>query len=89
MAGITRKAKPGHDVESRSQAIRLADDRNASLLLRFLCRAQSDRQLQHRRMLTFTERMDPHKCSIGKLKRVVMCMRIVHFDLPEPSSSDR
>jgi Putative transposase len=26
-------------------------------------------------VLTFTERMDQHKCSIGKLKRVVMCMR--------------
>ena len=36
-------------------------------------------------MLAFAQPIEQHDLPVGKLKRIVMCVWIVHVDLPEPS----
>src|ERR1700676_1041720 len=62
-----------------------ADDGNPLLLLRFLRRARSSWQLQHSRLLTHAEPGEQHNLPVGELKRVVMHVRLLLLDLPEPS----
>src|SRR5258708_21203768 len=54
-------------VYAPSRRTRLGDDGNALLLLRFLRRARSSRQLQHSRLLTLTEAGEPYNRPAGKL----------------------
>jgi hypothetical protein len=68
-----------------SRRTRLGDDSNALLLLRFLRRARSRRQLQHSRLLTRTETSEQRNLPVGKLECVVMHVRLILLDLPEPS----
>ena len=46
---------------------------------------RNGRQLQHGRVLAFTQPGEQNHLPIGELKRVVMHVRLVLFDLSEPS----
>jgi hypothetical protein len=61
------------------------DYSNALLFLRFLRRARSSWQLQHSRLLTLTETGEQHNLPVGELQCVVMHVRLLFPNLPEPS----
>ena len=54
------------------------------MLSRFARDARSGRQLQHRRPLALAQTGDQHDLPVGELQGVVMHVRAVHVDLPEP-----
>jgi hypothetical protein len=68
-----------------ARAIRLRDDRNAPLLLRFLRSARSSWQLQHDGVLTFAQPGHEHDLPVGELKRIVMHVGLAFVDLLEAS----
>src|SRR5260221_11510272 len=63
----------------------LGNDDNALLFLHFICRPRSSRQLQHGRLLPFTEPGDQHDLPIWKFKGVMMFVRLVFVESPKTS----
>ena len=55
------------------------------MLLCFLRWVRNGRQLQHGRVLAFTQPGEQNHLPIGELKRVVMHVGLVLVDLSEPS----
>src|SRR5262249_10873784 len=70
-----------HDVSSNHHPA-LVEIRDVLRLL-FDCHLGRCRKLQHRRILTFTERGQEDGLPIGKLKRIVMSATLVHVHSPE------